>query len=52
MEMFRSLDVAGKRALKRRVCETANPITTRMCPPPEKIKPKEGENEREKTCGI
>ncbi|CAK8531000.1 unnamed protein product [Lathyrus sativus] len=37
---FRSLDVAGKRELKSRVCEIAYPITTKMVPPPEKIKTK------------
>ncbi|XP_058768861.1 uncharacterized protein LOC131642657 [Vicia villosa] len=39
---WRSLNVVGKRALKTRVCEIAYPTTTKMCPPPEKIKSKEG----------
>ncbi|XP_058768863.1 uncharacterized protein LOC131642659 [Vicia villosa] len=39
---WRSLDVVGKRALKSRVCEIAYPTTTKMCPPPEKIKTKGG----------
>ncbi|CAK8563108.1 unnamed protein product [Lathyrus sativus] len=39
---FRSLDVAGKRALKSRVCEIAYPTTTKMVSPPEKIKTKGG----------
>ncbi|XP_058726299.1 uncharacterized protein LOC131597631 [Vicia villosa] len=41
-KMWRSLDVVGKRALKSRVCEIAYPTTTKMCPPPEKIKTKGG----------
>lgn len=39
---FRSLDVVGKRSLKRRVREIAYPTTTGMSPPPEKIKTKGG----------
>ncbi|XP_058732581.1 uncharacterized protein LOC131604110 [Vicia villosa] len=39
---WKSLDVVGKRALKRRVCEIAYPTTTKMCPLPEKIKTKGG----------
>ncbi|XP_058742559.1 PKS-NRPS hybrid synthetase cheA-like [Vicia villosa] len=39
---WKSLDVVGKRALKNRVCEIAYPTTTKMCPPPEKIKTKGG----------
>ncbi|XP_058767246.1 uncharacterized protein LOC131640896 [Vicia villosa] len=39
---WRSLDVVRKRALKIRACEIAYPTTTKMCPPPEKLKPKEG----------
>ncbi|XP_058760410.1 PKS-NRPS hybrid synthetase cheA-like [Vicia villosa] len=39
---WKSLDVVGKRALKSRVCEIAYPTTTKMCPPPEKIKTKGG----------
>ncbi|XP_058749864.1 uncharacterized protein LOC131622860 [Vicia villosa] len=41
-KMWRSLDVVEKRALKSRVCEIAYPTTTKMCPPPEKIKTKGG----------
>ncbi|XP_058742218.1 PKS-NRPS hybrid synthetase cheA-like [Vicia villosa] len=41
-KMWRSLDVVGKRALKSRVCAIAYPTTTKMCPPPEKIKTKGG----------
>ncbi|XP_058742469.1 uncharacterized protein LOC131614956 [Vicia villosa] len=41
-KMWRSLDVVGKRALKSRLCEIAYPTTTKMCPPPEKIKTKGG----------
>lgn len=43
---FRLLDVAGKRALKSMVCKIVYPITIRMCPPPENIKPKEGRRQK------
>ncbi|CAK8567198.1 unnamed protein product [Lathyrus sativus] len=39
---FRSLDVAGNKTLKNRVCEIAYPTTIKMVPPPEKIKTKGG----------
>ncbi|XP_058741370.1 uncharacterized protein LOC131613742 [Vicia villosa] len=45
---WRSLDVVGKRALKSRVCEIAYTTTTKMCPPPEKIKTKGGVKKKEK----
>ncbi|CAK8568927.1 unnamed protein product [Lathyrus sativus] len=37
---FKSFDVAGKRALKSKVCKIAYPTTTRMCPPLEGVKRK------------
>ena len=39
---YRATDVVGKRALKSRVCEIAYPTTSKMLPPPEKIKTKGG----------
>ncbi|KAI5406195.1 hypothetical protein KIW84_052806 [Lathyrus oleraceus] len=45
---FRSLDVIGKRALKSGVCELAYPTMTPLCPPPEKLKTKRGENKKGK----
>ncbi|CAK8564638.1 unnamed protein product [Lathyrus sativus] len=45
---FRSLEVAGKRALTRKVCEIAYPTTTKMAPPSEKINTKGGVNKKGK----
>ncbi|KAI5409575.1 hypothetical protein KIW84_055122 [Lathyrus oleraceus] len=39
---FRSVDIIGKRALKSRAYELAYPTMTPLCPPPEKLKTKEG----------
>ena len=39
---YRATYVVGKRALKSRVCEIAYPTTSKMLPPPEKIKTKGG----------
>ena len=40
--MYKSLDIAEKRAQKSRVCEIAYPSTIRMCPSPKKINTKGG----------
>ena len=39
---FNSLDIVGKRVLKKKVRELTHPSTSSMCPPPVKYKPKKG----------
>ncbi|KAK2444527.1 hypothetical protein QL285_015548 [Trifolium repens] len=45
---FWSLDIVGKRALKSKMFELAYPATSSLCPPPEKIKTREGVKNKDK----
>lgn len=45
---FSASDIAGQRAMKKKVCELTYPCTNFMCQPPVKFKPKKGAKKSKK----